>query len=647
MRTTIKARIFRLAIISMIVASTCTATIGCIIATIGMIDSTNEKLAVKVENVENEIEKIKNEASLSIEKLSDNTTIKDFLDKKSNDSVSGVVEAFINRYGVAYVIVVDNNNKVLHTSDSEIDFESDTSGIPEKLKTTSYIGAYGSNNKYSFVYESAMPVLSNGKAIGYVITAYNLADTKLVDSIKGGANDHISIFKDNILINTTIKNGGKRIINTKMDSRVKQQVLINGDSYNQKMKISGENFFTTYKPIIDNNGNVIGAVFAGQTANVVFDFILRTITIVFGSELVLIVILILIASKVAKGITSPINTTVNRLTKLSEGDITSEVNVNKRGDETQVLGEVLNQTVEQLNLYISDIQGFVGNIEKGNLSYSSKVEYEGDFKKIEHSLLKLSKSLKDEFSSITDAVSQIRAGANQFAEGSTSLAKNSSLESETVMELSASVQTVAEKTHSNADSALKAKELADSTCLRINESNESMSEMLVAMNAINESATEIAKFIKVIEDIAFQTNILSLNASVEAARAGAAGKGFAVVADEVRTLASKCSSAAKNSTLMIEKALSDVDNGSLTANMCADNLKQVVKMISEVNSLVQEVADASNQQSAAITQINEGFEQITVSVQTNSATAEESAASSEELSGQANMLERMVKKYNI
>ncbi len=647
MKTTIKARILRLVLISLFIASTFIATIGCVVGSIGIIKATNEKLELEVEKIEIEFDKIQTKASSTISNLSDDSSIQNLVNTKKQDGVSGTVEAFINQHGAAYVMIADNDNNILYTTDSSIDIKTDKSGITDKIKSGNYVGDYGSNNKYKFVYESAMPVKINGKAYGYVLIAYDLTDEKIVDTIKGDTNDHVTIFKDNVRVNTTIKKDGKRIINTKMDPKVEQKVLKEGKNFTKRIKISGESYYTIYKPIKDSYGNIVGSAFAGQSSSGVVSFIITIVLFSFGGAALIIIVNVIVASKVSRAISNSINNTVDRLTKLSEGDITSPCQTNTRGDETQVLGDVLNSTVQKLNLYILDIDGLVENIERGNLSYTSNVEYAGDFKKIEKALSKLSSSLREVFGNINEAVSQIRAGANQFAEGSTSLAKNSSIEAGTVVELSASVQTVSEKTRSNAESALKAKELSDETYVRVNESNSSMSEMLVAMDAINESATEIAKFIKVIEDIAFQTNILSLNASVEAARAGTAGKGFAVVADEVRTLAAKCADAAKNSTRMIDHALNDVKNGSVTANKNADNLKQVVQMISEVNNLVQEVADASNHQSAALTQINEGFEQISVSVQTNSATAEESAASSEELSGQANMLEEMVKKYNI
>ena len=194
----------------------------------------------------------------------------------------------------------------------------------------------------------------------------------------------------------------------------------------------------------------------------------------------------------------------------------------------------------------------------------------------------------------------------------------------------------------NASNATEADRASTTAKEKINEADQNMQQMMQAMAQINDTSKKIGNIIKTIDDIAFQTNILALNAAVEAARAGSAGKGFAVVADEVRNLASKSAEAAKDTTALIEDSIKAVTNGTKIAGVTEKTLVEVQAAAEESNSLVNEIAKASNQQATSIGQITQGVQQISAVVQTNSATAEQSAAASEELAAQAKELKRSI-----
>lgn len=169
-----------------------------------------------------------------------------------------------------------------------------------------------------------------------------------------------------------------------------------------------------------------------------------------------------------------------------------------------------------------------------------------------------------------------------------------------------------------------------------------MQEMLKAMNEIEGNAQKINEINKAIDDIAFQTNLLSLNASVEAARAGSAGKGFAVVAGEVRNLAGKSQDAANETSKLIQGTILSVRNGAKIVSEAAQALQDVIENANKSQEIAKAISREMQTEAEAVKTVSTGLEQISEVVQQNSATSEESSASSQELNGQAAALRKMV-----
>ena len=174
-----------------------------------------------------------------------------------------------------------------------------------------------------------------------------------------------------------------------------------------------------------------------------------------------------------------------------------------------------------------------------------------------------------------------------------------------------------------------------------------MAQLTVATRNVDQSSVQIGSIIKTIEDIAFQTNILALNASVEAARAGSAGKGFSVVADEVRNLASKSSQAAQNTNELIMSSIKDIKTGTESTNQAISAMQVINDCIESIKTLMDEIAAASVQQSEMITSVEDGIKDISKVVQANTTVAEDSADVSKELSNQANTLKNLIGQFKV
>lgn len=644
MKTSIKKRIIKLNIVSVLVSSILIAAISTflIVLTLNLsIDSNSKEYAhtimTTINEYQNTVEAVSSTAALNKAVI---TSINDNNKQELSDYSQSIVKNYDN---VSYIAFYDITGQLIYCT---LDKKTAVNNCLKESLRGKPQSAFGEIEGFStFVYESASPVYSGINLIGSVITGYNLTDTHIVDTIKDTLGCEVSLFNGKIRSNTTFKAGDKRNTGGQLQDNVYDTVYNKGEMFVGTAEIFGNNYSCSYVPLKDTDGNVIGSAFAGVDVSSRNTF-LKTLLICIAVAIIIIVTLAFFISKrIAKIISDSINSTVERLVKLSKGDLKSECTIVNRQDETETLGRTLSQTIAALSTYISDIDSFVSTIEQGHLSYTSDIEYLGDFKDINNSCNSLSKSLREVFGNIKEAVAQVRTGAAQVAEGATSLAENSSTEAATIQEICATMSNVTQMIQESNESIKSAKQLTQQTSDKISDSNTCMSEMLVAMSNINNGAIEISKINKVIEDIAFQTNILALNASVEAARAGAAGKGFAVVADEVRSLATKSSQAAKSTNNLISKALDAVKNGTEKANDTAQNLSNVVSLINEVDERMLNVSNASEIQSNAITEIMSGFDNITSTVQSNSATAQQSAASSEELSSQASILEEMVQKY--
>ena len=348
----------------------------------------------------------------------------------------------------------------------------------------------------------------------------------------------------------------------------------------------------------------------------------------------------------AKLICKPITGLIKTADEISEGNL--NVTIDKgSGDEISTLANAFEKMTNAWSGYIKDISTVLSQMSEGNLDVEISSEYKGDFIKIKESINHIASTLNDVIGQIIIASNEVAASSKQLSAGSQSLSAGASEQAASVEQLTASIAEIAQKTNENASSASKADKIANSVKTDTDGGNEKMERMLVSMNEISESSAGISKIIKVINDIAFQTNILALNASIEAARAGSYGRGFAVVAEEVRHLAQRSSEAAKDTTQMIDKSLDKAAEGTDIARDTSAALKKIEEGVNGTASILNEIARSSNEQAVGISQLNKGIDEVSKIVQINSATAEQSAAASEELFREAETMRQLVSRFQV
>ena len=348
------------------------------------------------------------------------------------------------------------------------------------------------------------------------------------------------------------------------------------------------------------------------------------------------------------GVVGPLTQIVSACDTMSKGEPIDPLTITSN-DEFGTLAQSFNKMSDDISFIVRDVCTMLQSGANKDFSVTSADEsrYVGAYNIILDSVHGIFAGISEDMNHTNGIADQVASGSDQISAVSQTLSQGTTEQASAVEELSSTVSGIAEISRTNAEEADKASEMSREATVGVDESNTYMTQMLDAMNEITSTSKEISKIVKAIDDIAFQTNILSLNAAVEAARAGASGKGFAVVADEVRNLSQRSAEAAKTTTALVESTVSAIDHGREIADSTAKSLQMVGEKTGYVNEAITKIAEASQQQATATQQVLIGNDQVSTVVQTNSATAEESAAAAEELAAQARELTAMTHQYKL
>ena len=367
--------------------------------------------------------------------------------------------------------------------------------------------------------------------------------------------------------------------------------------------------------------------------------------VIVAAGVAIAVVTTLIGKIITDSITEPVEEIQAAVASLRKGELSNvEMLTYESEDE---LGDTIRNLKEAMGIladYVSEISVEVKAIAQGNLTRNGDdiTDFLGDFSELKTSLLYILKRFNSTLTEIRNLAEQVSSNASEVENASKSLADGATEQAGVIEELNATIDTVVDLAADTAKETQSASARVKASANKANEEKEKMNDLLMEMEHITEISKEIGNIITDIEDIASQTNLLSLNASIEAARAGEAGKGFAVVADQIGKLAANSAKSAVNTRDLIDKTLVEIEKGNAITRTTAGAFNQIIADMESFAELAENTMEKANAQAESLEQIGQGIEQMSGVIQDNAASSEENTAISINLAeGAAKMHDRV------
>ncbi len=551
-----------------------------------------------------------------------------------------------------------------HTSQGAIGMTTRKGDSLEEFRSTilasqelTNLGIMESPGTGSMILSMYYPIFDGERCLGYVgagVYASHLMDSLLDLDIKGlpdseyvflNVESGVYLYhKDEALLNTETKeNGYQEILR-----RIREKRDTQAGTYSYKDD-DGMEQLVVYKYLKDRNW----AFMVRESSAEVFRAVTTVRYLVGGLCAVVAVVIIFVTLLILHREGRELLTVERAIRRLGDLNLSADADLENfygREDEIGKIAQTAHQVCEYLRETIDDVGRVLGEIAGGNLTVNVEENeslYIGDFRVLWESLKSIHANLMHVIRDISRVAGQVDISADQVSAGAQVLSQGTTEQAVSIDGLMENVSAITSQIQTSAVRCGSAGELVDKAAGYTAEADTKMGQLMEATRNIEASSSRIVTITRTIEDIAFQTNILALNASVEAARAGTAGKGFSVVAQEVRNLASRSAEAAQNTNTLVSRSIQDVKTGTQSTDLTVSAMQIINGCIQSIKELMDEIAAASVEQSEMITQVENGIKEISRVVQANASSAQESASVSKELSGQARALNQLISRFRI